>query len=180
MILQYSYPYCRNNSLRGIIVLYICKQIRVTSKLTSRKLSDHENKRYNCSKCDNTYADKATMQRHFSAVHEKNPKVKIKVKCTFCEKLYSSRERLGRHVRGHHLGMSCCQICKKNLSCSLSLKNHMESFHAQDVIQCGMCDFRTKSKVHATKHRKPVCFSKKKVFHCMCMLLRTYSIHQMM
>ena len=121
--------------------------------LARHKAVDHEHKRYKCSKCDNTYADKATMQRHFSAVHENNPKVKLKVKCTFCEKLYSSRERLGRHVRGHHLGMSCCQICQKNLSCSLSLKNHMESFHAQDVIQCGMCDFRTKSKVHATKHK---------------------------
>ena len=52
--------------------------------LARHKSVDHEHKRYNCSKCVNTYADKATMQRHFSAVHENNPKVKIKVKCTFC------------------------------------------------------------------------------------------------
>ena len=74
-----------------------------------------------------------------SLVHEEN----IKNMCKICEKSFSSKQYLNRHIKSVHEGIKDhkCDLCEKSFSTKQYLNTHMKSVHEGiKDHKCELCE----------------------------------------
>ena len=71
----------------------------------------------------------------------KNPfSMNVKIKCDECDKHYSNKDSLLRHVRAIHKGLKWnCDSCEKTFTQQGNLKVHVDSYHRLQKHQCEHC-----------------------------------------
>ena len=87
---------------------------------------------YSCDKCDYKTPFEKYMRLHKSRVHEER-----KFHCTVCERKFSSKSNLKRHIdcvhtEAEHLRYPC-DVCDKTFSTKGNLKHHYEKAHLQSL-----------------------------------------------
>ena len=108
----------------GTIVKDLKKHIRAV----------HEKIYHKCSVCHLKYSEKRTLNEHIRSIHEG-----IKdVKCTDCDKYFSSNRKMTTHKRQNH-GNFNCEKCGKNYSTVTGLNHHIKSFHDKIRHPCDIC-----------------------------------------
>jgi len=102
--------------------------------LTKRQMTDHiqivhEKNKYCCELCPATLANISSLRMHIKKVHEgwKEPKKK----CPHCEKIFSGKGALDRHVMEVHEKKRpySCHLCGLSFGQSGNLKTHMRGKH---------------------------------------------------
>ena len=84
-----------------------------------------------------------------------NEETRKKFQCTRCDKSYSLREGLIRHVKIKHENKRYqCDKCTYNTITNSHLKNHIQSIHEGKKVKCTQCDNSYKHKNGLYDHMK--------------------------
>uniref|UniRef100_A0A8D8LRM1 Zinc finger protein 177 n=2 Tax=Cacopsylla melanoneura TaxID=428564 RepID=A0A8D8LRM1_9HEMI len=149
----YSCQYCR-------------KEFRSNADLT-RHVRCHTGERpYNCDHCSKSFSQSAHLRRHLlthpdkvnehkcllcsksyplklqlighMAVHsKKEPKVKTKFKCEYCQKTLATHHKYKKHVAAHVNGnLHCCDVCGRSFKMQSYLIVHKRT-HTQTKVYTG-------------------------------------------
>lgn len=117
--------------------LYQCKFCAYSTKYKSN-LRNHEkscNKTVACDHCDFVSTKKLSLKEHIYKKHPGNLH-----KCDSCD-FYTTLPRvLNYHMNWSHATLKC-HVCDQQFKKKTHLKVHIETLHADDVINCTDCDF---------------------------------------
>ena len=95
----------------------------------------HEGKKFNCNKCENTFASKYNLKVHDLTFHEE---IDLRVKCNKCDKLVSKGNHL-RHQEWHKMkeeGLRFhCKECDKNYVLKTDFARHVRSVHTNKKVE---------------------------------------------
>ncbi|XP_031766337.2 zinc finger protein 568-like [Galleria mellonella] len=91
-----------------------------------------------CSKCPARFADYFVRQKHLVDVHGDTP---ILYTCRVCDKSFSRRFSLSRHIKKDHLEERDvhCSLCSHTCFTSYELKTHMVKKHGERLFECAVC-----------------------------------------
>ncbi len=121
--------------------------------LTRHKKHIHSNggKAYKCDDCSFECHNKAKLKVHSSSVH-----LKLKHPCDHCDKAFSRRQNLRRHVKFYHEKNDTfkCDVCSQRFSERAYLKMHISSVHLKIQHPCDLCDKKFSALQHLVRHRK--------------------------
>lgn len=95
-----------------------------------------------CEYCAKRFACKYQLQAHVKKVHLKDPsKLKEKVQCTVCDRWYTGKHNLERHMLTHGTDTVKCDKCHKILANQVSLYRHNRTFHENGglMFECHLC-----------------------------------------
>ena len=90
----------------------------VPVKKASEKLS--------CSKCQKTFDDKPTLQKHMAAAHKK-------FECHLCSKVFRQVSSFNRHLSTHFIPSFSCRYCEQRFPSRVQLLDHV-NIHRQVKI----------------------------------------------
>ena len=103
-----------------------------------------DEKRFNCSLCSKGFGVKSNFNAHMSKVHG------AKLPCEFCGKVLFDVKSLRSHVMSKHKREDCpfqCEICQKKFSRKTYLIRHVTDVHKHDgsgeILHCSQCDEKT-------------------------------------
>lgn len=175
---------------------YVCedcgKIFPTKNRLTKHKVFHSESRPHACSLCPQSFKQKSDLTAHIKKRHEDNENREMcyicgklvllgcltihleihkerSFKCIECNKLYSSKLILSRHVKLKHNNFESekyyCDICNKELGSKGSLSNHMINIHSEmRKSDCPICGKTYKSqngvKLHIQsvhKNERPHC-----------------------
>ena len=97
----------------------------------------NDNKKYQCSFCDKSYADIFSLERHVKSIHEgKKP-----FHCTKCDARFSQIHGLKDHIAIIHEKKKPhkCAICNSSFSMTRHLIRHELSKHGNKTHVCSIC-----------------------------------------
>lgn len=77
-----------------------------------------------------------------------------KFKCSLCEYKSFSKSNFDIHMRKHNGEKFNCGQCDFVTHDPRTLKNHIFNTHAEKLIQCEFCDYRTNKKCQLDDHIK--------------------------
>ncbi|XP_035905544.1 zinc finger protein 845-like [Anopheles stephensi] len=110
---------------------------------------EREPQTYSCDQCDRTFDERKKLNKH-RRVHKYQ-------QCNVCKKLLV-KHNIRQHVLAHQ-GEYRCTVCSKTLSCSKSLKRHLETVHASEAkrlerpYSCPLCPRTFYHIAHLQTHR---------------------------
>ena len=80
--------------------------------------------RYNCEKCDKSYALKGDLKKHIKSVHDN-----VRYNCDKCDKIFSQKGHLKTHIKSIHDKVRDynCDRCEKSFSQKGDLNKHIQS-----------------------------------------------------
>ena len=165
---------------------YKCKMCDASYSLPQRYQEHlkekHSDETWTCDVCAKNLPNKKSLQHHILRVHtkgdsEKNCKVcgtyferKAKLidhmnihkglrphECVKCNKHYSTRSQLLRHIRLVHVGVRkyACEYCDQRLKCKAELQDHIDAIHLKVKRHaCNYCEQRFSCRANLYKHRK--------------------------
>eukprot|EP00092_Neocalanus_flemingeri_P016399 GFUD01017749.1.p1 GENE.GFUD01017749.1~~GFUD01017749.1.p1 ORF type:complete len:482 (+),score=128.51 GFUD01017749.1:44-1489(+) len=103
-------------------------------------------------------ADDAKL-KNLNKVQVKTEKLMIKSvyslqnKCSQCEKIFSARRNLLRHIQTKHEQPShCCEQCPKKYNRNDQLREHVQIVHEKKIFKCHICDKEFKQPRTVRKH----------------------------
>lgn len=120
--------------------------------ICDQKRRDHEQrmhlglkKRNKCKVCEEKFEDYWTKMHHMVQKHGAPP---ISLKCTACERIFTNRRSLARHVKKDHLmeRQHVCTVCNMQFFLKHLLVEHMRVHTGIKKFQCHVC-----TKQYATK-----------------------------
>lgn len=90
-----------------------------------------------CEMCSHAFTSSSALFRHKRDVHDQ------KVKCSICNKLYSTRV-LKDHIKRHKereegIKRFCCDLCGKRFTCATSRKRHLVIHSGEKAFKCEVC-----------------------------------------
>ena len=93
-----------------------------------------------CPYCGKTFTENKLLNSHIAHVHTA-PESKIH-KCTECEKSFTIKSRLNRHLRVHTTTVKsyACDVCGKSFLQNDYLKKHMKWHSPELPYSCSFCD----------------------------------------
>ena len=75
--------------------------------------------------------------------------------CNRCEKQYSNRGNLDRHIKSAHEGIKFpCNDCKYEAAAKTDLLKHIQSIHEGIKFPCKLCDYKATQKSNLYAHQK--------------------------
>ena len=104
---------------------------------------------YRCNICSQCFEQPQFLSRHVKVEHERIYIEKencvgesSKFQCQYCEKSYTNKPNLIRHVNGSHSNRQySCELCLKVFSRSDHFAKHFNAVHEQDKnFQSGQCE----------------------------------------
>ncbi|XP_055532316.1 zinc finger protein ZFP2-like isoform X1 [Wyeomyia smithii] len=111
-----------------------------------------------CSVCKEEFDDSETLHRHIR-LHFQDDKHKKRLnKCPTCDKIFSGRYHLERHMITHNVTYSerphKCNVCEKRFNLKRTLQIHQRTHSGEKPYNCDICGrtFRTTSVL--VKHRR--------------------------
>ena len=136
---------------------YKCKLCgQIYNKIDSMRM--HMKRKHNllCSSCPFIAEDLESLKTHANNEHEG-----ILYPCRFCSKNMLSPEYLRRHEHDYHYEMltenaeiQYCDQCDYQTYGKYPLKRHIKSVHANEQLECALCDYVAKSLFHYKQHMK--------------------------
>ena len=83
------------------------------------------------------------MKTHIQSIHEGiNSSVLVKYACNQCDKQYSDKKGLRRHIQAEHEGAEyTCNQCNYKATHYGKMKYHIQSVHEGVRYPCNLCNF---------------------------------------
>ena len=92
--------------------------------------ADHNNRRFDCPQCPNTYVSKGGLNRHVNLIHKKLSRYR----CETCGKGFMVRSRYLDHIDTHAgVQRHACPICHMYFTHKGSLKRHVLRVHPNEA-----------------------------------------------
>jgi KRAB domain-containing zinc finger protein len=124
---------------------------------------DRDSKMLYCQLCDYSIKSK-TFGENSSSLRSFNIKGNTKMKehlarhskypCPDCDKIYSGKYRLNKHIKSSHSGVQNCDICGLQYLNQDSLKAHIRNVHHSEYnFPCDECDKKCTSYSGLKKHK---------------------------
>lgn len=75
--------------------------------------------------------------------------------CSVCQKVFVNRFSLKNHFKAVHFRSTrmFCDLCPKVYFTKQSISSHMRTVHSKKLFACNVCDYKTASKNHLSKHK---------------------------
>ena len=98
---------------------------RLSSKNMKRHINEiHRQIKYTCDICENTFAQRSTMESHKRSIHSDHT-----YSCVTCQLIFDHKPNLIRHQRSHTGVQIPCTLCDYSNHRADSVKRHMERIH---------------------------------------------------
>ena len=133
----------------------LCKIVFATPDLHSEhRLLVHrkiQTKDIQCQFCENFFANNKIYNKHINGVHNG-----VVTKCKICDKTFSFRENMMRHMRQVHTDIQPfqCSFCNRFFGDSGNLKRHIRGTHFKIRIPCPICNKPCWDKANMKHHIK--------------------------
>ena len=118
---------------------------------------------YQCSECGKCFNSLSEVIVHKKRVHTlqklekqeesstvKSDDQKARFGCNYCDKIYTCKVNLNKHINTIHNGKISsykCSECERIFSTNSGLYSHVKSFHCDTEEHfCTLCNFKTKTK----------------------------------
>ncbi|XP_052842946.1 transcription factor grauzone [Drosophila gunungcola] len=171
---QRGYAMCCNRKFwkRGVLVDHlrrhqepelfkcsICARVMGHRRSLELHMRMHEIKTrgrlYQCDHCPKSFYSSVVCERH-KLTHI--PREQWQVKCTNCEKTFTTQYSMQQHVKLVHLNLyaKICDVCGKSIRGREALARHMEEHTGtpQAAIKCHLCDSMLTTKYGLARHIK--------------------------
>ena len=131
----------------------ICGKSFVGKQGFTRHQGMHIDGQHQCGQCENKYANKYALKKHFIANHSG---IKVELKCDVCEKVVSDKWKLKRHMEGVHKQITehlKCNVCSDLFPNRDMLRRHTRHVHIMKKrYQCPQCDRVVASQQALNRH----------------------------
>ncbi|CAN8027391.1 unnamed protein product [Ixodes persulcatus] len=134
-----------------------CRKLFKTKKSLDVHMMIHSGvKRFKCSVCSKAsgslprpeFFQKGNLQKH-----EDTHLSERRHRCTVCQKVFTTRESLGRHMLEHTRGrVFTCGICGRAFVKEHQLRNHHRMFHSNQAYTCHYCGLCLKLRHSLKRH----------------------------
>ena len=119
------------------------KEFSRSDTLKRHRRETHENEMANpivCDECGLSFKRKDHLRRHLNCAHKGHV-----LQCKYCEKTFTTRNKLDYHTMIEHDRRFQCDLCDKRFGSSTSFKRHVAA-HENSDFRCPYCltDFETK------------------------------------
>lgn len=93
-----------------------------------------------CDKCGVTFKCKMNLTRHLRTSHAATPAAALAAVCTVCERKFSCRDSLKRHMMVHTGERPyVCSVCSKSFTNTFNLKTHSRRHTQEKPYKCEIC-----------------------------------------
>ena len=123
----------------------------INAAFESDILQRKETWKYLCHICD--YATN-TQQR--LAIHLAVHGIGDRLKCNQCDKHFSTKMHLQKHIKTHNSCPQKCNQCGKMYATAKNLKEHIADMHSEKRLECDDCDKRFSTIGRLNLHKKQV------------------------
>ena len=83
------------------------------------------------------------------------PSVGSKFQCPQCDKLFSHKWNVYKHIKSAHEGVKyACNECDHQVTDQSSLRRHIQAKHGGVKYDCNKCDYQTTRQSHLKRHFK--------------------------
>ncbi|KAL5020490.1 hypothetical protein ScPMuIL_003382 [Solemya velum] len=141
----------------------VCSQEIETQEALGEHIKGHDHMGdatvYACSMCDEGLADKDQYKKHIAEEHSPEQSYK----CHICQREFSRRNNLQRHIRSHSAKLYECDLCGRQFNETFYLEMHRKIHTNVHKYKCESCDEefseRLKYLEHMKKHAEQVIFN---------------------
>ena len=103
--------------------------------------------------CQKTFGSILSLRGHVTRHHQE----KKFHQCNECEKKYSTKHHLKRHVDSIHRNKSHkCDFCTKSYTMKDTLNDHIKDFHGGRLHNCKICEKAYPRRSSLTSHMKSI------------------------
>ena len=118
--------------------------------LRNHRKNECKHKDFSCTRCNVTFTDRTSLNRHNSENHQENDV------CPMCGKEFITKYYLKLHLKTHSEDFKFeCPQCPKKFNMELKLKLHMNTHNAEAKYVCNLCG-------QAFRHRYPLAVHERK------------------
>ena len=103
-----------------------CGKIFSKRKYLQKHEKVHNPSFFNCTYCIKTFSTKYNLGEHIKNFHEQCPKFKS---CKICKAIFKRQSDLTRHEKAHTEINYVCEYCDKPFSFKCNLLRHVKSLH---------------------------------------------------
>ena len=119
---------------------------------------------YQCNKCKVLFASKKILDQHVLTQCSHTSALKSKQlessRCFLCQKTFSCKTSMKRHV-ALHMKLFKCSVCEKPFSSNWALKMHAQVHTGKRPYQCAICFKTYSSKWYLVQHSRKYHFDEK-------------------
>ena len=111
---------------------------------------------YQCQKCNKTFEDMSSLNRHVYRQHEQASKTE---RCSYCGRAFLHHSSLLRHIKAHQgIYKHKCDICQQGFAEKFQLDAHVAAKHGSGdfLFTCPLCNMGFNYKGNMTAHVKKV------------------------
>ena len=127
----------KNKAGKSLSCLTCGKKYTKTGSLTKHELQHEGKGSFRCRPCGEVFGTEAERAKHRDEKHEKP------WKCTVCNHMFASEQKLDSHVKWHEskeAEVFVCNVCDKEFKLKVNLKVHVESRCGMDPQHvCNVC-----------------------------------------
>ena len=142
---------CDLNLRQFVCTEFNCKKAFKKNKdLTKHMRVVHGEKKFSCSQCEWKFTAIADLNRH-KKTHFAKPTVMSELHCSICFKLFLTKERLKLHARVHNDDKQKhdCKQCEKSYSFKHHLTRHIKQQHEKIRFNCATCQSLCLRNIHS-------------------------------
>jgi uncharacterized C2H2 Zn-finger protein len=133
------------------------KKFALADSIKTHNKSHHVKEMYTCRRCDMKFLTLGRLRRHIRIEHLGKPVAaskKMHYNCTFCGKIFHSKQVLDGHINQHHLNVRPykCSICGTDFCYVNNLKAHERI--CTNSMMCELCGENFSTKARLAEHQK--------------------------